>query len=79
MLYTTVTMAAASIDPPPEERELRSLAHEFANLMQVVNGNLELLDNQVKDLPARRYLTNARTAAEQLTELSRMLSEKARD
>jgi len=61
-----------------EKPGLTSLAHDFANLMQVVNGNLELLDARVEDEAARRYVTNARAAAEQLTELSRRLSIRAR-
>jgi hypothetical protein len=73
-----VTISAAPIDPPSRERSLRSFAHEFANLMQVVNGNLELLGTRVVDQPGLRYLANARAAAEQLSELSRELSEKAR-
>ncbi|HWK42192.1 MAG TPA: hypothetical protein VNR60_09690 [Croceibacterium sp.] len=57
---------------------LPELAHELANLLQVVNGNLELLDERVADEPARRYLTNARLAAAHLGELSRVLSSKVR-
>ena len=49
------------------------LAHALGNLLQVVNGNLELLSQQDLDELARRYLDNARAAAEQLTELTRGL------
>ena len=70
---------AAPVDLVGTKRGLSGLAHEFANLMQVVNGNLELLDAHVPDNPGRRYVANARAAAEQLTELSRVLSEKTRD
>lgn len=66
-------------DPGDEARRLSGLAHQFANLMQVVNGNLELLDGHVTAEPARRYLANARLAAAHLTELSRVLSARARD
>ena len=76
-LYS-VTLAAP-VDLVGSKRGLSGLAHEFANLMQVVNGNLELLDAHVPDNPGRRYVANARAAAEQLTELSRLLSEKTRD
>lgn len=68
---------------PPEEverlrqeavRELAArLAHQLGNLLQVVNGNLELLAQRTTDETAQHYLTNARTAAEQLTELTRSL------
>lgn len=70
-----MTAYAQSLGDAPD---VRGLAHEFANLMQVVNGNLELLDTRVDDETARRYLANARAAAEQLTELSRRLSTAAR-
>jgi signal transduction histidine kinase len=70
---------AASDDPARNKRGLFGLTHELANLTQVVSGNLELLDAHVTDDPARRYLVNARTAAEKLTELSRQLSTKTPD
>jgi hypothetical protein len=70
---------AAPVDPATEKRGPSGLAHEFANHLQVVNGNLELLDAHVADEPARRYLANARAAAIQLAELSRLLSATARD
>jgi signal transduction histidine kinase len=65
-------------NPGGETRDLSSLAHELANLVQVVSGNLELLDGRVLDEPSRRYLANARLAATHLTELSRVLSAQAR-
>ena len=49
------------------------LAHQLGNLLQVVNGNLELLAQRTTDEAARHYLANARAAAEQLTELTRAL------
>jgi signal transduction histidine kinase len=70
---------AAPVDPDAEKRGLSCLAHEFANLLQVVNGNLELLEAHVSDQPARRYLANARSAADQLAQLSRLLSTKICD
>lgn len=55
-------------------RELATrLAHQMGNLLQVVNGNLELIALRTTDEAALRYLANARTAAEQLTELARSL------
>jgi len=55
-------------------RELAArLAHQLGNLLQVVNGNLELLAQRTTDESALRYLDNARAAAEQLTELTRAL------
>ena len=69
--------------PLPEEAErLRKqaayelgarLAHQLGNLLQVVNGNLELVAQRTTDEAALRYLGNARNAAEQLTELARSL------
>ena len=49
------------------------LAHQLGNLLQVVNGNLELIAQQTTDETVLRYLANARAAAEQLTELTRAL------
>ncbi len=49
------------------------LAHQLGNLLQVVNGNLELIAQQATDEATLRYLANARAAAEQLTELARGL------
>ena len=49
------------------------LAHQLGNLLQVVNGNLELIAQQTSDEAVLRYLANARAAAEQLTELARNL------
>lgn len=55
-------------------RELAArLAHQLGNLLQVVNGNLELLAQRTTDESALHYLDNARAAAEQLTELTRAL------
>ena len=55
-------------------RELASrLAHRLGNLLQVVNGNLELVAQRTTDETSLRYLANARAAAEQLTELARSL------
>jgi signal transduction histidine kinase len=50
------------------------LAHQLGNLLQVVNGNLELIAQQATDDTLLRYLANARAAADQLTELTRALS-----
>ena len=49
------------------------LAHRLGNLLQVVNGNLELVAQRTTDETSLRYLANARAAAEQLTELTRSL------
>jgi signal transduction histidine kinase len=49
------------------------LAHQLGNLLQVVNGNLELIAQQTTDEAVLRYLANARAAADQLTELARRL------
>lgn len=47
-----------------------SLAHTLNNLLQVVNGNLELLASRVEDDQLRGYIRNAQLAAKQLTELA---------
>ncbi|MEO6387720.1 MAG: hypothetical protein ABIT16_02665 [Croceibacterium sp.] len=65
--------------PERDERDERQLAHELANLVQVVSGNLELLDARVTDEQLRRYITNARSAAEQLAALSHSVSTAPRD
>ena len=49
------------------------LAHQLGNLLQAVNGNLELVAQRTTDETALRYLANARAAADQLTELTRTL------
>ena len=55
-------------------RELASrIAHRLGNLLQVVSGNLELVAQRTTDEAALRYLANAQTAAQQLTELARSL------
>ena len=55
------------------EPDREALAHELANVVQAVSGNLELLAARVTDEPGRRYLANAQAAAQQLEELTRKL------
>ena len=55
------------------------LAHQLGNLLQVVNGNLELITQRTTDEAALRYLANARAAVQQLTELARSLPTGRRD
>ena len=50
-----------------------SLAHSLNNLLQVVNGNLEILALRIEDPNLRGNVDNALTAARQLTELAREL------
>jgi len=50
-----------------------ALAHELANLVQAVSGNLELIAARTEDDQAARYIANARAAARQLEELVRKL------
>ena len=50
-----------------------ALAHDLANLVQAVSGNLELLASRTTDEAGRRYIANARAAAEQLEQLTRKL------
>jgi signal transduction histidine kinase len=47
-----------------------SLAHTLNNLLQVINGNLELLETRIEDDRLRGYIRNAQLAAKQLTELA---------
>ena len=47
-----------------------SLAHTLNNLLQVINGNLELLESRIEDAQLRGYIRNAQFAAKQLTELA---------
>jgi two-component sensor histidine kinase len=55
------------------------IAHQLGNLLQVVNGNLELIAQRTTDETALRYLANARAAAEQLTALARTLPSERPD
>lgn len=54
------------------------LAHDFNNLLQVVNGNLELLSSCVDGDRAKRYVENARSAADRGAKLTRQLLAFAR-
>lgn len=54
------------------------LAHDFNNLLQVVNGNLELLSSHVDGDRAKRYIDNARSAADRGAKLTRQLLAFAR-
>jgi signal transduction histidine kinase len=74
--------------PPSEVERLKNealaelasrLAHQLGNLLQVVNGNLELIAQRTTDETTLRYLANARNAAEQLTELTRTLPTDAQE
>ena len=67
----------------PEELPLTAdvtlavVAHELANLVQAVSGNLELIAARTTDETALRYIANARSAAQQLTELTTRLQSEA--
>ena len=54
-----------------------SLAHTLNNLLQVVNGNLELLATRVEDPQLAGYVRNAQLAAQQMTELADDLQDDA--
>jgi len=56
-----------------------SLAHTLNNLLQVVNGNLELLSTKVEDEQLRGYIRNAQLAAQQITELAHDLNGRSAD
>ena len=56
-----------------------SLAHTLNNLLQVVNGNLELLSTRVQDEQLRGYIRNAQFAAQQITQLAHDLNGRSSD
>ena len=58
------------------EPDRDALAHSLSNLVQAMSGNLELLAARETDETRRRYLANARAAAQQLEELIRDLRAK---
>ena len=69
-------MAAQPGQTPAEVAQLAaSVAHQLNNLLQVVNGNLELVAARLQDEQLRTYLNNALIAAQQITDLSRELYE----
>ena len=69
-------MAAQPGQTPAEGAQLAaSVAHQLNNLLQVVNGNLELVAARLQDEQLRPYLNNALIAAQQITDLSRELYE----
>jgi len=57
----------------------QSLAHALNNLLQVINGNLELIESRVENDQVRGYVRNAQLAAKQLTELADELHGNAVD
>jgi signal transduction histidine kinase len=57
----------------------QSLAHTLNNLLQVVNGNLELHSAKVEDERLRGYIRNAQLAAQQITELAYGLNGRSPD
>lgn len=64
--------------PTPRERAdfERDLAHKMGNLLQVVNGNLELLAGRIEDDQLRGYLNNAQVAAARLAEIAQGLNDR---
>jgi signal transduction histidine kinase len=56
-----------------------SLAHTLNNLLQVVNGNLELLSTRVQEEQLRGYIRNAQIAAQQITDLAQNLNGRGSD
>jgi len=86
---TRTTLGSRTKPVAPEEaerlrqeavRELTArLAHQLGNLLQVVNGNLELIAQRTTDETTQHYLANARAAADQLTDLTRALALEPED
>ena len=66
-------------DPRAIEQFSSAVAHELNNLLQVVNGNLEILSARMEDEQLLSYLANAQTAACLMTELARELYEQPMD
>jgi two-component sensor histidine kinase len=62
-------------DGDPAEALVAGLAHNLRNLIQVVNGNLELIAARADDELTLRYLANAQTAAQLIAELARNIEE----
>jgi signal transduction histidine kinase len=56
-----------------------SLTHTLNNLLQVVNGNLELLATRLQDEKLRGYIRNAQLAAQQITELANNMNGRSAD
>ena len=48
----------------------RDLQHDARNLLQVIEGYLELIADKATDPEVRRYATHARSATERLIALS---------
>ena len=77
---TRTTLGSRTKPVAPEEAErlrqeaVREPRGELGNLLQVVNGNLELIAQRTTDETTQHYLANARAAADQLTELTRALA-----
>jgi hypothetical protein len=65
--------AAARREDEAVRKLAARLAHQLGNLLQVINGNLELIAQRTTDETTLRYVAHARIAAEQLTELTRSL------
>jgi hypothetical protein len=62
-------------DDDPAGAWAAGLAHNLRNLIQVVNGNLELIAARADDELTLRYLANAQTAAQLIAELARNLED----
>lgn len=61
---------AGSAKPAPAPA---SLDHQICNLVQAVNGYIELAARRTQDEDTLRFLANARAAADQLIEVCRQL------
>jgi signal transduction histidine kinase len=62
--------------PSPDQDVVRAdadLNHKLCNLLQVVTGYLEMLARRTDDDVSLGYIATARTAADQLIDLSRQL------
>jgi len=70
-------MCEPASEPGAARPSLAFVAHELANLVQAVSGNLELIAARTTDETALRYIANARSAAQQLAELTAKLQSKA--
>lgn len=57
--------------PETAASNVPDLRHEICNLLQVIDGYLELAAGRIDDETALRYLAHVHAAAHQLTELCR--------
>jgi signal transduction histidine kinase len=63
----------ATFFPAEVASDAADLAHHICNLVQVIDGYVELAARRSDDPAVQRYLADARAAADQLVALTRLL------